>query len=235
MEMQGRAEDGIGWMQTREADWAGDDNFFQVHNWWHSALFHLDLEQTDAALELYDMRIAGLLSGVAVNLVDASALLWRLHLCGADVGDRWATVAEQWDLHADGVLYPFNDWHAVMADLGAERHAALEDRMERMRAAAVGAGETATWTRRYGLPLAEGFVAFWRGDYRIAAEGLHKARFIANAFGGSHAQRDIIDWTLGEAAVRAGMRNFATGLANERLALKPFNPLNHALLARAKA
>ena len=32
MEMQGRAEDGLGWMIAREAHWDGDDNFFKVHN-----------------------------------------------------------------------------------------------------------------------------------------------------------------------------------------------------------
>src|SRR3546814_16844646 len=54
-------------------------------------------------------------------MVDASALLWRLHLSGHDVGDRWRELADAWDLHADGGSYPFNDWHAVMAWLGAGR------------------------------------------------------------------------------------------------------------------
>ncbi len=35
MEMQGRAEDGVGWMIAREPYWSGEDNFFKVHNWWH--------------------------------------------------------------------------------------------------------------------------------------------------------------------------------------------------------
>jgi hypothetical protein len=234
MEMQGRPEDGIGWMIAREAHWASEDNFFRVHNWWHRALFHLALEQTGAALALYDEQVGAALDGMAVNLVDASALLWRLHLCGADPGGRWQPVAEQWEAVADGALYPFNDWHAVMADLGAGRHDVLAARIARMKTAASGAGETAEWIRTIGLPLVNGFVAFWRGDYRAAAETLHAARFISNAFGGSHAQRDVIDWTLGEAALRAGMHDLATALAHERLALKPFNPLNHELLRRAR-
>jgi tetratricopeptide (TPR) repeat protein len=234
MEMQGRAEDGVGWMIVREADWAGEDNFFRVHNWWHRALFHLSLEQTNAALAIHDEQVHGALNGIAVNLVDASALLWRLHLCGVDPGGRWLAVAEQWEAVADGALYPFNDWHAAMADLGAGRDEILAARIARMKAAASGAGETAQWIRDIGLPLVNGFVAFWRGDYPAAAEALHAARFISNAFGGSHAQRDVIDWTLGEAALRAGMRDLAIALAHERLALKPFNPLNNALLRRAR-
>jgi hypothetical protein len=44
--------------------------------------------------------------------------------------------------------------------------------------------------------------------------------------GGSHAQRDVIDWTLAEAAVRAGMRDVALSIANERLALRPLSAPN---------
>lgn len=57
MEMQGRPEDGIGWMLAREPYWSGELNFFKVHNWWHRAVFHLDLGQTDQALALYDSAV----------------------------------------------------------------------------------------------------------------------------------------------------------------------------------
>ncbi len=77
MEMQGRAEDGIGWMQAREPYWTGDDNFFKVHNWWHKALYHLDLEQGSEVMALYDEKVRADKSTVALDLVDASALLWR--------------------------------------------------------------------------------------------------------------------------------------------------------------
>ena len=234
MEMQGRAEDGIGWMIAREADWAGPDNFFRVHNWWHRALCHLSLEQFDAALALYDAEIGAAPSAVAVNLVDASALLWRLQLLGIDVGARWEPVSDLWEGVADGALYPFNDWHAAMADLGAGRMDRVEARLARMRVAGGEAGETGRWIAAHGIPLIEGFSAFWQGDNAAAAETLHRARFISDSFGGSHAQRDVIDWTLGEAAVRGGMGDLAEALAHERLARKPFNPLDRALLERAR-
>src|SRR5262249_57539527 len=57
MEMQGRAQDGIGWMLEREPYWASDDNFFKVHNWWHGALCPLDLGQADEVRRLYDAPI----------------------------------------------------------------------------------------------------------------------------------------------------------------------------------
>ncbi|NIC04944.1 tetratricopeptide repeat protein [Billgrantia bachuensis] len=234
MEMQGRAEDGIGWMTVREPHWAGEDNLFKVHNWWHLALCHLDLGQTERALALYDGPIRQERSPVVLDMVDASALLWRLHLTGHDVGDRWQELAHAWDSHADGKLYPFNDWHAVMAYLGAGR----SDRIDRLLSALRDndtSREASVWARRIGLPLVEGFIAFWRGDYGTAVERLHPARFIANGFGGSHAQRDIIDWTLTEAALRGGYRDVAEGLAHERLATKPFSPLSRSFLNRATA
>lgn len=234
MEMQGRAEDGIGWMMAREPYWSGDDNFFRVHNWWHKALYHLDLGQRDEVMALYDGQIRREKSGVALDLVDASALLWRVHVDGHDVGGRWADVAESWDAHADGRLYPFNDWHAAMAYLGAGRVDDVDRLIAAYRDGADAGSETSRWAQATGLPLIEGFKAFWQGRYDDAFEFLHGARFIANTFGGSHAQRDIIDCTLTEAALRSGRSGNAVALANERLALKPHSPINRRFLRRAK-
>jgi tetratricopeptide (TPR) repeat protein len=234
MEMQGRAQDGVGWAMSREAHWAGDDNFFKVHNWWHRALCHLDLEQVDDVLRLYDGPIRGSRSTIALDLVDASALLWRLHLTGHDVGERWDEVARCWDQHADARLYPFNDWHATMAYLGAGRDADVDRALGALERSAAGSADTAAWIRDVGLPLIRGFRAFWRGNYRECAEGLHAARVIVNRFGGSHAQRDVVDWTLTEAALRGGMTPLAEALAHERLALRPHSAINRAFLRRAR-
>jgi hypothetical protein len=233
MEMQGRAQDGIGWMIAREPHWSGDDNFFKVHNWWHRSLCHLDLGQADEVLALYDGPIRQDRSMVALDMIDASALLWRLHLSGHDVGDRWQELAAAWDSHADGRTYPFNDWHAVMAYLGAGRTSEVERIVSGFRTGG-GVAEVNDWGRKTALPLVEGFAAFWRGDYEAAAGLLHGVRFIANSFGGSHAQRDIIDWTLTEATVRGGLTGMAEALASERLALKPHSPVNRSFLSRAR-
>lgn len=232
MEMQGRPADGIAWMESREPYWSEDDNLFKVHNWWHKALYHFDLRQTDLALALYEDRIRAEKSAVALDLVDASAFLWRAYLEGLDVSDRWSDVASCWDSHADGTLYPFNDWHAAMAYLGSGRYAEVERLLGAYRHNAPAANETARWARETGLPLIEGFAAFWRGDYGLAIEQLHGARFITNSFGGSHAQRDIIDWTLTEAALRSGIREVAEAFVHERLALKPHSVLNRRFLDR---
>ncbi len=234
MEMEGRAEDGVGWMITRQASWAASDNFFQVHNWWHLALYRLELGQTDAALELYDGPVRQGNSEMALDMVDASALLWRLALSGVELSSRWQSLAQQWDQHADGQLYPFNDWHAVMAYLGAGRTADVERLIRDWKQPTHLKTEVADWARTTGLPLVEGLYAFWQGDYAQAARLLQGARYIVNRFGGSHAQRDLIDWTLMEAAVRGGLTELGRSLANERLALKPHSVLNRQFLQRAE-
>ncbi len=233
MEMQGRAEDGIGWMIAREPYWTGDDNFFKVHNWWHRSLCHLDLGQMTDVLALYDGHIRKDRSNIVLDMVDASALLWRLNLCGHDVGNRWVELAEAWDQHADGKTYAFNDWHGVMAYLGAGR----SDDAERIITAHRNASrsEQDHWAHSTGLPLAEGFAAFWRGEHETAVNKLWGARTIANRFGGSHAQRDIIDWTLTEAALRGGISDVAEAMARERMALKPHSPVNRSFLSRSKS
>lgn len=235
MEMQGRTHDGIEWMQARAPHWAGDDSFFQVHNWWHKALFHIDLGQMDEAMALYDGPVRDGKSAVALDLVDASALLWRLHLAGSDVGNRWGELATAWQQHADGKLYPFNDWHACMAYLGAGRDGAVEAILTAYQDNAYHQIEVGSWAANTGTLLIKGFTAFWHGDYAVAADYLHRARFISNRFGGSHAQRDIIDLTLTEATIRGGLTHMAEALANERLALKPHSPVNKSFLMRATA
>ncbi|MEM9341779.1 MAG: tetratricopeptide repeat protein [Pseudomonadota bacterium] len=233
LEMQGRAEEGLRWMQEREPHWSGDDNFFQVHNWWHKGLYHLELGQPAEAVALYDARIRPERSPVALDLVDASALLWRLHLGGHDVGTRWAALATAWEAHADGKLYPFNDWHAAMAYLGAGRMDKVDRLVDQYRSADVSSSEVTRWAQTIGLPLIEGFKSFWLGRYDAAADTLFAARHIANAFGGSHAQRDIIDWTLVEAATRSGRRLPAEALQHERTAMKPHSPINRRFLQSA--
>ena len=233
LEMQDRADEGIHWMTEREPFWASNDNFFRVHNWWHCALYFLDRGDNERALALYDDAIRSERSNIALDLVDASALLWRLALLDCDIGERWHELAIAWRQHANGRTYPFNDWHAVMALLGAGHDADVETICNTIRATRNNEEETSHWAWHTGLPLIEGFVYFRRGDYQRCIEHLHPARYIANTFGGSHAQRDIIDWTLAEAALRAGKHQLAEALASERLALKAHSKVNQRLLQRA--
>lgn len=49
------------------------------------------------------------------------------------------------------------------------------------------------------------------------------------------AQRDLIEWTLTEAAVRAGLADVARSLSNERLSLRSGSAVNRYFLDEAQA
>jgi tetratricopeptide (TPR) repeat protein len=218
LEMQGRRREGIAWMRGNEPDWSSD-SFFAIHNWWHLALFHLGLDEADAALALFDGPIGGTRSSVVIDLVDASSLLWRFELAGIDVGDRWRAVADRWTPFAAAGNYAFNDFHAMMAFVGAGRDAEIEQVLAAQREAAVADGDNAGFTRDVGAAATEAIRAFGADPAR-AAELLRAIRPIANRFGGSHAQRELIDLTLIAAAYRSGQRALAQALCAERAGVR---------------
>ncbi|MDH3234071.1 MAG: tetratricopeptide repeat protein [Alphaproteobacteria bacterium] len=232
MEMQGRTAEGISWMETQAENWS-PNNFFAYHNWWHTALYHLDHGDHARVLEIYDSGVHAAPSEAALELVDAAALLWRMHLQGADVGDRWTEVADKWQGPAGDGYYAFNDFHAMLACVAAGRTAEAEALISSLEAAAGGDGTNAMMAREVGLPASRAILAFGQGDYGETVERLAGLRFGANRFGGSNAQRDLIDWTLVEAAIRLGDGPRARAFVNERLDRKPDSPTVRAHARRA--
>jgi hypothetical protein len=232
MEMQGRHKDGIAWMQQNADGWS-KDNFFAVHNWWHVALYRLELGDIDGVLKLFDGPIYGAKSGLVLDMIDASAMLWRLHLRGIDVGDRWRAVADGWEAVSDAGTYAFNDAHAAMAFVGAGRKDALARLVETQAEAVARGNDNFAFTREVGGPVVLAIKAFGEGNYAETVRRLRAVRNIAHRFGGSHAQRDVLDLTLIEAALRAGPQPVAAALAAERAAVKPHSPLSRLFVQRA--
>ncbi|RVD58063.1 tetratricopeptide repeat protein [Mesorhizobium sp. M2D.F.Ca.ET.185.01.1.1] len=232
MEMQSRQREGIAWMRANPEAWT-KESFLQIHNWWHLALFHYDLGETGEVLRLYDGPIYGKRSTLALNMVDASAILWRLHLGGVDVGDRWAALAANWIPKAAAGNYAFNDAHAMMAFVGAGLEAPAKTLIEVQREAMRGTDDNAAFTRDVGHPLTLAIQAFGQGNYDETARLIRPIRSIAHRFGGSHAQRDVIDLTLLEAALRADDKALARALTAERQLARPDSPLSALFLRRA--
>lgn len=233
MEMQGRQADGIAWLNARRTDWV-PDNAFAIHNWWHLALYYLDLGDHTRVLELYDQQIRAQPSPYTLDMVDASALLWRLHLRGVDVGARWEELATSWQRTLEDGFYAFNDVHAMMSFVGANRRDSAMKLLGTLERRARGQGTNAMMTRQVGLPLCNALAAFAEGRYLSALETLLDVRTIANRFGGSHAQRDLIQLTAVEVAHRAGRARLEFALASERTSSKPTSPFNAKLAARAR-
>ncbi|MEC5397186.1 tetratricopeptide repeat protein [Uliginosibacterium sp. H1] len=224
MEMQGRIEEGMDWLRGREADWAKPGNGFAPHNWWHLALFHLDRGEHAAVLEIVDQRILGPQTDMLLVLVDATAMLWRLSLEGVDIGDRFERVADIWQgkLDVERGHYAFNDLHAMLSFAACGRGHAIERLLAQMRETATGTTSlNAVMTSEVGLPLAEGMLAFARGQHAQAITRIARVRDHAHRFGGSNAQRDLLSLTLIEAAIRSRDLSRAEHYLAERARLKP--------------
>jgi tetratricopeptide (TPR) repeat protein len=232
-EMEGRHRAGIGFLDATAPDWAS--SYFAVHNWWHKGLYHLELGELGAALDLYDGSIRARGSLEWLDIVDAAALLWRLALYGADVRDRADQLAgDIAPLLESAPVYVFNDWHAVMAFGLDGRHDRNQRVLADSRRLATGTNQAAAQVA--GRALLGGFSAYAAGRYGDALDELIDIRQAASVVGGSHAQRDVIDLTLIAAAARAGEPALARALGDERTARKPSAEASvQALLAAARA
>jgi hypothetical protein len=95
-------------------------------------------------------------------------------------------------------------------------------------------GTNALMSARVGRDVVRAIDAFGRESYGEAVDLLLPVRYRAHAFGGSHAQRDIIHRTLIESAFRSGRYSLARSLAVERTSLKPHCPFSLSLRQRAE-
>ncbi|MDM0115398.1 tetratricopeptide repeat protein [Variovorax sp. J22R133] len=199
-EMQGRVEEGIRWLTHGNTLWQCD-NALAVHNFWHLALQHLNNDDEPSALALYDRAIAPGPASMALDLVDASALLWRLGLRGVDVEGRWHALAARWRDQATWGWSVFNDTHALLAQVGSGDRAHMQAASDAIHAAP--AASPAPWWL-HAPTLCDAVMAFGDGRYSDCARRLLPLLHANLGYGGSQAQRSLIQLTAMEAARRAG-------------------------------
>ncbi|MDM0019834.1 tetratricopeptide repeat protein [Variovorax saccharolyticus] len=216
-EMQGRVDEGIRWLSTGTSLWQRD-NALAVHNFWHLALLHLSNDDPASALAVYDRAIAPGPASMAMDLADASALLWRLGLRGVDVAGRWQSLAARWREQAHWGWSVFNDVHAMLALVGAQEHEAAQAGRRAM--AAVPAAAPGPWWAEAGT-VCEAVMAFGEGRHAHCAELLLPLLPDAQGYGGSQAQRSLLHLTAMEAARRAGDAALWRGLDSEGSARRP--------------
>lgn len=202
LEMQGRGAEGIRWMAERSAHWTGE-GASTAHLWWHLALHHLELGNARHALELYDRHLGG---ASLSELIDASALLWRLELRGIETGSRWHALAGRWAPRAEEAYCAFNDLHAMAAFVGACRRDLQRSLLRAQRRRLAAGGTNAGMLRSVGLPACEALAAYGDGNYRRAANLLRRLPAVSHRLGGSHAQRGLLGLTLRSAERKIGVR-----------------------------
>ena len=222
-EMQGRRQEGLAWIAGGAEHWRACNNF-AFHLRWHEALFRLDLEEYDRVLDVYDREVRGQRSDEYLDIANAVSLLWRLEQAEVDVGNRWRELADRARLHIDDHSLVFVDLHYLMA-LAAVGDAARVEQFLRPCAgfASNNASTEATVMADVGLPLARAIVAHRRGAFGDVVDELLPVRHRFRRIGASHAQRDIFDQLLIDAAWRDWNLHFAGELLAERTTRRPGN------------
>lgn len=214
---QGRLHEGHAFLAEVSDTWVGLNSFMVTHNWWHQALFALELDERDEALALYDQRVWGVDKTYTQDQVNAVSLLARIELAGFDVGNRWHELANWLAARTQDQVLPFLDLQYLY---GLARAGRAEADVLMSNVEAHAARHPGVW-REVALPAAHGLLAHARGDMQRTLNGLGQALPRMLEIGGSHAQRDLFDQIHLDALLRAGHRTAAQHLVQQRWRATP--------------
>jgi len=217
----GRLAEGATFLQRVSGGWSGLTSFMRTHNWWHLALFHIELGDDAAALRLYDEQVWGVDKTYSQDQIGAVSLLARLELAGVAVGARWAELASHLAPRVADQVQPFLDLQYLYGLARAERPEAglLLANIERFAPAAPAAARSA-WVQ-VAVPAARGLLAHARGRWAEAADQLGQALPRLAGIGGSHAQRDLFEQLAIDAMQRAGQLAGVQNLLQPRATAQP--------------
>lgn len=199
MEMQKRPREGVEFLGALEGNWAPMNNFVH-HLWWHRAMFHHQLGEHEAVLDLYDRRFRRLDSPLVqkmpdlyIDIQNAASMLMRLELRGVDVGHRWTELADKAEARIGDCLSVFTLPHWAMALAAAGRDAAAQRLLD-----AVGASKNRV-VREVAYPVCRAVVAHRRKEFTKVVELMQPVLPRLGELGGSHAQRDVLVQILRDA------------------------------------
>jgi predicted Zn-dependent protease len=218
---QGRVHEGHAFLQDVSGTWTGLNSFMVTHNWWHQALFALELDRHDEVLDLYDQRVWGVSKEYTQDQINAVSLLARLELAGMDVGNRWHDVGGYIALRLDDHTLPFLDLQYLYGLARADRPEA-DKLMRNIKAYASRAPEhtRAVW-QGVALPASRGMLAHARGHWPAAADHMGQALPRLVEIGGSHAQRDLFSQVYVDALVKSGKLAGAQNLLAQQVRAQP--------------
>lgn len=219
---QGRLAEGHAFLQDVASTWSGLNSFMVTHNWWHQALFALDLDRPDEVLAIFDQHVWAEVKEYSQDQVNAVSLLARVELAGHAVGARWQEVGDYLARRGHDHVLPFLDLQYLygLARAGRDGEArALLASMER-HAHSVPAAAADAW-QRVCVPAGHGLLAHAQGDWEGAVEGLGAALPRLTEIGGSHAQRDLFAQVHLDALIRSGRLAGAQHLLQQQVRAQP--------------
>ena len=181
-------------------DWMRDYDdraILHGHLCWHQALWALHAGDTAAMWRAVDGGVApGASKGAALNiLTDTAAILYRAEIAGIDVApERWQMLSDYATRFFPKTGQSFADIHAALSHAMAGNGDALAHIAE---AAGGYAGDLVR-------PVAQAFGAMARGDWQGAVRDLAPTLTGAERFGGSRAQRDLLELSYVHALLKLG-------------------------------
>lgn len=190
LEARGDPAAGLAFVEPLSGTWERCSSFMYTHNWWHTALFRLELDEQAAALALFDGRVWGVRKTHVQDQVNAVSLLSRLELRGVDVGGRWADVADHVRPRIHDRQNGFLDLHYLYALARAgdgEAVACLLAGMEGF--AATGPASCRPVWHEVAVPAARALAAHAAGRFAEAAATLGPLLPRLYLLGGSTAQQ----------------------------------------------
>jgi hypothetical protein len=213
---RGLIDEGAQFLEGMADTWTGLNSFMLTHLWWHLALFYLSQGRDAQVIELYDRHCWGVAKSYSQDQVGAVSLLARMEAAGLDVGGRWQELGEHLAARHDDTVQPFLTLQYLYGLARAGRpEAALLLEAVRRRAHSAPEFSREVW-REVALPACEGLYAHARGDHDTAWRRLGAALPRLIEVGGSHAQRDLFELLLIDAAQKSGRLNAAQQLQEAR-------------------
>ncbi|MBW4687954.1 MAG: tetratricopeptide repeat protein [Komarekiella atlantica HA4396-MV6] len=205
METQERADEGIAWMESFADTWENCNSMLYTHNWWHIALYYLQLENYQKVLKLYDTHIWEYANKQSPkDQVGAISLLLRLELSGVDVENRWQGISPYIYSRINEHALPFQDLHYVYALAKAGHHDWLNQMLQSMQyhTLSINPFLRQSWIE-VAIPAARGMVAHAKGDFNTSVAELKPVLSRLHEIGGSHAQRVLFGQVYQDAVLSA--------------------------------
>jgi tetratricopeptide (TPR) repeat protein len=186
------------------------------HLCWHQALGELEAGDTAAAFRLFrDAFAPDVHSGPPRGkLNDTVSFLWRWELAGQPRDtDAWGVMHDFANRAFPRAGAAFSDMHIALAQVVAGDDEALDTRARQMEALAC---EGRYPSGAFVPAVARGFAAFEGRDFGGAIEALEPIADELERIGGSHAQLDLVRFTLLKAYLGADRVDDARRLLSVR-------------------